>query len=230
MTKEEVDQILEKVIGYKFILLSFYNYPTGKRNEIYSFTDKEASLDELKKYKKNIEIKGVINNTLRYVYSTLSISSDNKVALKIQLEDQRVVYLGVYDDCYYISEQVYQHDNKAPVIIPDAKKEYASGIVSEIRVATILSSENDTLKYPCNVIVHVMERSMNGDVMGYTINTGEGAWVTAKRAKFENMSGIIHDMKYGHMTREDFRNLLKNFNVYQSSKLVKTQHTGIFLD
>lgn len=61
------------------------------------------------------------------------------------------------------------------------------GIVSEIRTATLINSENPYIKYPCKVVVHIMERATDGSILSCTVSDG-GCFVTARRAKFADMS------------------------------------------
>ena len=67
----------------------------------------------------------------------------------------------------------------------------AIGIVSELRVGTLRSSDNEFLKYPCRVIVHVMERGTSGAIIKCTVSHNGGAFVGAGRPKFSDLSGIL---------------------------------------
>jgi hypothetical protein len=71
-------------------------------------------------------------------------------------------------------------------------KKTKKGIVSELRTALLISSENKFLSYPCRVIVHIMERGTDGSILLCTVSDG-GAFVEARRAKFENMSEVLVD-------------------------------------
>jgi hypothetical protein len=110
------------------------------------------------------------------------------------------------------------------------KEVYSTGIVSEIRVATLVSSENRFIKYPANVVVHVTERSMDGEIMhnGCVVNEGQ-TFVTAKGAKFIDMSPIL-PIQWSELDIKKIREILDNFKLYQSTKLLKTEKTGILID
>lgn len=110
-----------------------------------------------------------------------------------------------------------------------------TGIVSEILVARMTSSKNDTLKYPIDVIVHVWERTTDGEINNYnvTVNTGKGAWVTAKGAIFEFISSVL-PYQYQKMSQEDMQSCLKNIDSICSSQKITnfelTTNIGIFHD
>lgn len=104
------------------------------------------------------------------------------------------------------------------------------GTVSEIRVATLLNSDNEFLNYPIDVLVHVFERSIHGEIMygGCTVCDGNGSWVLAKGAVFTNMSEIL-PYKYQEVTPAEIRQIIKNIDIFQSKKLITTNNTlGVF--
>ena len=55
--------------------------------------------------------------------------------------------------------------------------------------ATLISSENTYLQYPCRVMVRVLEFGWNDCWIQYIVApySGNGVWVTARSAKFENI-------------------------------------------
>lgn len=65
-------------------------------------------------------------------------------------------------------------------------------IVSQIRVGLLLSSDNNYLRYPCLVVVHVMEIG-DGCISNCTVNDGNGAYVTAKNFKFDTITDPINE-------------------------------------
>ena len=52
----------------------------------------------------------------------------------------------------------------------------STGIVSEILVGTLVDSKNEFLSHPCDVVLHVMERTTDGDINPYKVSvcTGHG--------------------------------------------------------
>lgn len=106
-----------------------------------------------------------------------------------------------------------------------------TGIVSEICLGILESSENEFLKYPIKVAVHVMERSTSGEIMrsGCTVNTGTGSWVLAKNAKFSFISEPL-PYQYQELKSQEIKEMLKNIYIYSiSNKLAETnKKIGIF--
>ena len=105
-----------------------------------------------------------------------------------------------------------------------------TGIVSEICLGILESSENEFIKYPMKVVIHVMERSTSGEIMrsGCTVNTGIGSWVLAKNAKFSFISEPL-PYQYQKLGSEEITEMIKNIYIYSSNKLADTNRKiGIF--
>lgn len=106
----------------------------------------------------------------------------------------------------------------------------ATGIVSEVRMGILLSSENEYLKYPVKVMIHVVERTTSGGLMrsGFTVNDGEGAWVLAKGGIFEPISEPL-PCNFNDLKKDDIKKMLANFYIYSSQKLGDVTHKlGVF--
>ncbi len=105
-----------------------------------------------------------------------------------------------------------------------------TGIVSEICLGILESSENDFLNYPIKVAIHVMERSTSGEIMrsGCTVNTGTGSWVLAKNANFSFISEPL-PYQYQQLESKEIQQLLKNIFIYSNKKLAELNNKiGIF--
>lgn len=106
--------------------------------------------------------------------------------------------------------------------------DFATGIVSEIRVGRLLSSENNYLKYPIDVVVHVIERTTKGELTKCTVNTGEGSWITAAKANFEFISKEIPNLHYQKIPPNEMKTLVQNILIYNSEKLTNANKIGVF--
>lgn len=76
-----------------------------------------------------------------------------------------------------------------------------TGIVSEIRTARLMSSDNEYLTYPCNVIVHIWERGVDGSIISCTVFCG-GSFVRVMQPVFEDMSEEL-PLRYQHFNPSD---------------------------
>lgn len=90
------------------------------------------------------------------------------------------------------------------------KLKIQSGIVSEVRVATLLRSDNEYLQYPCKVVIHVTERDIYGNIMSCVANIGEGAFVRIRRAEFLEMT-LPLEISYSQLSPSLIKELL---NIY----------------
>ena len=104
----------------------------------------------------------------------------------------------------------------------------STGIVSEILVGTLVDSKNEFLSHPCDVVLHVMERTTDGDINPYKVSvcTGVGTWVMAYGAIFENLTEVM-SLKYQELRHDEMQDMLKKFK--DSKKLLEIGvKTGIF--